>query len=192
VQRPRTARRLQLRLGAVLRGFSRPLQQHRPHCGLIVLGGADAVGLPFLLGHRAATQPHPSGKGGAGWVSKAELQSNPHAIPGRTVTFRSAPSPGGITPDSASGCNEDVCINIDGASTIVNSWSTTAFGNVGCTRAYFLYNEGFYEGPEVCPDGAGDGVYYDNTGPSGYFPDGDQLCNSWLSIAGLPCEYIVA
>jgi len=106
--------------------------------------------------------------------------------------FRSAPSTGGITPDSASGCNEDVCINIDGASTIVNSWSTTAFGNVGCTRAYFLYNEGFYEGPEVCPDGAGPGVYYDNTGPSGYFPDGDQLCNSWLSIAGLPCEYIVA
>jgi hypothetical protein len=63
---------------------------------------------------------------------------------------------------------------------------------VGCTRAYFLYNEGFYEGPEVCADGSGPGVYYDNTGPSGYFPDGDQLCNSWLSIAGLPCEYIEA
>ncbi len=160
-------------------------------CFGAVAAPANASPAPSVPGH-AATQPHPPGKGGAGWVSKAELQRNPHAIPGRTVTFRSAPSTGGITPDSASGCNEDVCINIDGASTIVNSWSTTAFGNVGCTRAYFLYNEGFYEGPEVCPDGPGPGVYYDNTGPSGYFPDGDQLCNSWLSIAGLPCEYIEA
>jgi hypothetical protein len=126
----------------------------------------------------------------AGWVSQTYLKAHPDAIPGIKVTF---PSNGPVVPDSASGCDLDVCIEVDGASTTVTGWVTTAYGNTGCANAYFAWNQGYYVGPTVCPSGSGSGVYYDSTGPTGYFPNGDQLCNYWYNgPPGEPCEYILA
>lgn len=132
--------------------------------------------------------------GSAGWISTDYLRAHPDAIPG--VKYDPS-SPGGVKPAgavepaSASGCDLNVCISIDGDSTLVTDWTTTAYGNTGCANAYFAYHAGYYVGPQVCPDGGGDGVYYDSTGPTGYFPDGDQLCNYWQGgPSGEPCEYI--
>jgi hypothetical protein len=120
----------------------------------------------------------------------AYLQAHPGTIPG--VTVRSgAVVRSTVSPDSASGCDLDVCISISGASTIVDAWSTTAYGNTGCATAYFAWSQNYHVSSLVCPDGGGSGVYYDTTGPTGYFPAGDALCNYWHNgPPGEPCEYI--
>jgi len=128
-----------------------------------------------------------------GWASIAYLSSHPNAIPGLRVT----PRPATVIPDSANGCNLDVCIDITGSGTNVDNWTTTAFGNVGCTQPVFLWTEpgqltSREFGPEICPTSGGDGVYYDTEGPEGFFPGGSHLCNTWIRIAGEPCENITA
>lgn len=118
------------------------------------------------------------------------LKAHPGAVPGVTVTSASG---GGVKPNSAHGCDLNVCISIVGDSTTVTHWETTAYGNNGCANAYFAWNQGYHVGPTVCPDSMNSGVYYDTTGPTGYFPDGDQLCNYWQNgPPGEPCEYIRA
>ncbi|MEV6644331.1 hypothetical protein [Amycolatopsis sp. NPDC051371] len=47
-------------------------------------------------------------------------------------------------------------------------------------------------GPLICPSTSDPGVYYDYTGPAGYYLDGEDLCNSWDGIPGYPCEEIEA
>ena len=111
--------------------------------------------------------------GSAGWVSNEYLKAHPDAIPGmkyNPTSSRLVESAAIVEPDSASGCDSNVCINIDGDSTLVTSWTTTAYGNTGCAIAYFAYHASYYVGPQVCPDGGGSGVYYDSTGPHGLLP----------------------
>jgi hypothetical protein len=128
-----------------------------------------------------------------GWASVAYLSAHPDAIPGLRVTVR----PATVIPNSASGCNYDVCIDITGSGTNVTNWTTTAYGNVGCTMPWFIWTEPgqgtqHEPGPEICPTSSGDGVYYDTQGPYGYFPDRTHLCNTWNRIPGEPCENIEA
>jgi len=129
----------------------------------------------------------------AGWASVTYLRAHPDAIPG----LRATALPGTVTPDSASGCNYDVCISITGSSTNVSNWTTTAYGNVGCTIGWFIWTEP-HEGtsseptPEICPDSFEDGVYYDTLGPYGFFANGSHLCDTWNRIPGEPCENIEA
>jgi hypothetical protein len=126
--------------------------------------------------------------GKAGWASVDYLKTHPGAIRGVTITPR-----GESKPQSASGCNQNVCIYIDGDSTTVVGWETTAYGNTGCANAMFSWHEGAHRGETVCPDSDGPGVYYDTTGPTGYYPAGDHLCNFWHhGPSGLPCEDIEA
>lgn len=128
-----------------------------------------------------------------GWASVTYLRAHPDAIPGLRVTV----APSTVIPDSASGCNYDVCIDITGSSTNVSNWTTTAYGNVGCTMPWFIWTEPgqgteHEAGPNICPTSGGDGVYYDTQGPFGYFPGGSHLCNTWNRIPGEPCENIKA
>lgn len=158
---------------------------------LVIVGTISAAAAPAVADVSSTpglvTVHGPHGEN-AGWASLDYLKAHPGAIPGVKVTPTS-----GLQPYSASGCNLNVCIDIVGASTTVTSWSTTAYGNTGCANAYFAWHEGYYVGPTVCPNGLQPGVYYDTTGPTGYFPNGDQLCNYWYNgPAGHPCEYIIA
>lgn len=82
-----------------------------------------------------------------------------------------------------------MCIDLEGQNETIYDWGTQAFGNVGCQFAYFSYPTGYETGPTICPDGLSNGVYYDYTGPTGYFQHGSQLCNSWTVTAGTPCKY---
>ena len=115
------------------------------------------------------------------------LKSHPKAIPG----VRVSPN-GAMGPASASGCNFDVCIELTGDGLFVSNWTTEAFGNVGCTYAFFHSQPFTVTGPTICPDSSDPGVYYDTTGPAGYYQDGEELCNNWNNISGYPCEEIEA
>lgn len=104
----------------------------------------------------------------AGWVSAEYLQNNPQ-------------------PRSGYGCNQNVCIDVTGAGVLVSRWATQAFGNVGCTRAYFHAQSSTVASPTICSTRHGDGVYFYSEGPAGSYQDRDALCNSWEGIAGYPC-----
>lgn len=142
--------------------------------------------------------------GSAGWVSVAYLRSHPGGVPGTGITAavasavvhggaaKPAITASGALPASASGCNQDVCIDVEGSGTRVDTWSTQAFGNVGCTEAFYYWHEGDWEAPQICPDTSDPGVYWWNSGPIGTYPNGDELCNAWMNIKGFPCIFIKA
>lgn len=147
-------------------------------------------------------------KGAAGWASSSYLQAHPDFLArvlGKPVT---------ATPDTVAapashfGCNQQVCIDVEGVGEVVTFWGTTADGgNYSCWRPYFqvwtlnshsgkeVHN---WPGPVICA-GAGDGVFYDNSNEhAGGYPNKYSLCNVWAyisgtdHIAGYPCANIEA
>ena len=146
------------------------------------------------VAHAAPAEPEPTGivtitkadGGVAGWVSNDALTTRFNELPGAVQEMLGS-TRSDIAPRSADGCSVEVCINVVGEDLLVYKWETTAYGNVGCQEAYFHYPNGNYVGPYICPDEPGDGVYYDTTGPTGYFPDQSQLCNTWGISSGRPC-----
>lgn len=102
--------------------------------------------------------------------------------------YRSPAHAQGVQPMDAFGCNVDVCIDLEGQNATIFRRGTQATGNVGCQYAYFSWPSGYYTGPEVCAQGGSSGVYYDYTGPTGYFASGSVLCNSWTVSPGTPCK----
>lgn len=113
------------------------------------------------------------------------------AAKARAATAQSKKQPSGPTVQSAYGCNQDVCIDIRGSSTYIDTWRTQAFGNVGCTYPrYWVNGRSFYVGGRVCPTSSGDGVYYWIYNYGGRLYDRDKVCNSWDGIAGYPCKEI--
>jgi hypothetical protein len=162
--------------------------------------------------------------GSAGWASNSYLQANPGFLPPSldpssasatpsdssnpgTASAASATNPDTITPDSHFGCNLDVCIDVEGHSTVVTSWTTSATGgNYSCWRPYYQVFQKTHKiglihdwpGPAICA-GEGDGVFYDRQNKhAGYYPDGYELCNVWAWISGpdhasgQPCANIIA
>lgn len=95
-----------------------------------------------------------------------------------------------IQPASASGCSQNVCIKITGSSNHVDSWETTAynFGGYLCTSSKWWLNSSIIRsGNGVC---GGAGVFFSVWNANQYFPSPSLACNTWVSIAGKPCETI--
>ena len=94
-------------------------------------------------------------------------------------------------PDSASGCNQDVCIQIIGSSNKVVDWDSQGyyFGSTTlCTRSRFYANGHLIRtGTVVCGEA---GVFYTFWTPNKYFPSPTLACNRWTAIPGYPCETI--
>jgi hypothetical protein len=89
--------------------------------------------------------------------------------------------------DSASGCNQDVCIEVIGSGLTVDNWNTVAYYS-GCSYAvYWEDNEIAFTGEEVCGDSPLETFASDF---SGEFDNGEQVCNTWIDVAGKPCETI--
>jgi hypothetical protein len=102
-------------------------------------------------------------------------------------TANAAPS---IVPLTASGCNQDICIYVEGSGTQVTYWSTTAVLPVSmCTVAkYWANGVLIYEGNTKCGSaGARVSSYWNSPG---YFPAGTEVCNTWTGVPGKPCETI--
>lgn len=95
-----------------------------------------------------------------------------------------------ISPLTASGCNQDVCIYVEGSGTQVTYWSTTAVLPAStCTVAKYWANGVLvYEGNTKCGTaGARVSSYWNSPG---YFPVGTEVCNTWTNVPGKPCETI--
>lgn len=100
----------------------------------------------------------------------------------------SNPTP--VTPLTASGCNQRVCIYVTGSGTRVTWWSTTAvLPSSMCTFAEYWANGALvYEGNTKCGSAGGEvSSYWPHPG---YFATGTQLCNTWIGVPGKPCETV--
>lgn len=94
-----------------------------------------------------------------------------------------------VSPMDSSGCSVDVCIYLTGTNGVVRGWSTNGFyRSTGSTFAAYWRSNIII--------GTSDGVYAPRPGlvvsrwASGnlYFSQPAQLCNTWVGIAGKPCE----
>lgn len=113
-------------------------------------------------------------------VRKSELQVSANRI-----------SAGGraARPDSASGCNEEVCIEVTGSGLVVTKWFTAAFSpdydEICSFPAFWVDDEIDFVGDEIC--GTEIEAWDDATED---FENNTQLCNSWPGVAGFPCETV--
>lgn len=106
-----------------------------------------------------------------------------------TVAGASA-SPLSALPQSAGGCNQSICINVEGSGTKVTRWSTSAtLPTTMCSFADYWANGVVVDVGTLKCASAGSSV-------SSYWPEpgnfavGTQVCNTWTGIAGRPCETI--
>jgi hypothetical protein len=124
-------------------------------------------------------------------VAKAKIYHM--TTPYGTVTYGWRPftsASGRVIPRSASGCNKDVCINIEGESVFVDDWNTQAYysGEYVCTYSNFYVNgKDIREGTFVC---GGAGVFFTDWAAKKTYGNGTQLCNQWHNLPGRACETI--
>lgn len=98
--------------------------------------------------------------------------------------------PRAISPMSSGGCNQGVCIALEGSGTDVTRWSTTAvLPSSRCSTAQYLFNGVvLYTGTSKCGSaGVKVSSYWSDPGT---FPVGSELCNTWTGVAGRACETI--
>jgi hypothetical protein len=95
-----------------------------------------------------------------------------------------------VSPLTASGCNQNVCIYVVGSGTQVTKWETSAvLPTAMCTVAkYWADGVLVYEGTVKCGSAGGSVTSYWSR--PGYFPAGTQVCNTWTNVSGRPCETI--
>ncbi|MGH9300661.1 MAG: hypothetical protein ACRD0E_02140 [Acidimicrobiales bacterium] len=95
-----------------------------------------------------------------------------------------------VHSDSASGCNQEVCIYVYGQGLFVQQWNTTAYFPDG-TESFAAYwangnviatTNSFYASP---------GTWYEAYWtPDEYFANNTKVCNAWFNNAGFPCETV--
>jgi len=142
----------------------------------------------------ATTQPGVAGPNGsvpAAWVQAKSSTLRPDmAGPNGTHPVARVEKRKGVTPASANGCNQSVCISVVGSGLYVSDWSTTAYPStyVCSYAAYWANGVVIATSNEVC--GNQNNVFYSDWNNPGYFTNNTQVCNTWLQIAGKPCETI--
>jgi hypothetical protein len=109
-------------------------------------------------------------------VDKLRVRSNHHRAPLAHIA-------------SATGCNQEVCININGSGLHINYWQDVVFmNNGGCTSGlYYAYGRYVFSTPRLCRSGSW--VYVgqvDNLN----FPSNGEACNAATGAPGFPCEYV--
>jgi hypothetical protein len=116
-------------------------------------------------------------------------------LAGSSVLFALAPASAAsaapsISPQTARGCSQNVCIYVEGSGTQVTYWSTTAALPASmCTVAnYWANGVLLYEGNTKCGSSGGQVSSY--WPAPGHFAAGTELCNTWTGIQGKPCETI--
>jgi hypothetical protein len=115
------------------------------------------------------------------------------ATPYGTITYGWRPltaQPGPALYNSASGCNQDVCIQITGSGAHVSDWDTQGYwdGPEICTYSIFEINSIIIRtGTVVC---GGAGVFFTDWPANRSFPTPSLACNQWANIPGYPCETI--
>lgn len=108
---------------------------------------------------------------------------------GQIPTITAMPE-GSVVPQSAHGCNKNVCITVTGKKLHVSLWQTTGYSRAAiCTfAAYWANGRIIATSNEICARSAT--LYYSYLKNPGNFPNHTQLCNTWISISGKPCETV--
>lgn len=104
-----------------------------------------------------------------------------------TATVEEAHS--GVTPDSASGCNQSVCIWVYGRGYTVTKWDTVVGDHpYVCSFAAYLGPPNTIEATsnEVC----GSGQLYSIWPGTHTFTQKTEICNTWANVSGKPCETV--
>lgn len=94
------------------------------------------------------------------------------------------------SPQTARGCNQAVCIYVEGVGSEVTYWSTAATLPASrCTVAKYWANGALvHEGNMKCgPTGGQVSSYWQSPGR---FSAGTVVCNTWTGFSGMPCETI--
>src|SRR5216683_2286642 len=92
-----------------------------------------------------------------------------------------------VRPDSHSGCNGNICIDVYGSGLVVAGWDTYAhLGSNACGYAYFFVNGTRIARSTYCYRGKTPKVYL--PGLPHTYSNGTVLCNEWLpGGSGYPC-----
>lgn len=94
-----------------------------------------------------------------------------------------------MRPDSASGCNDQVCIEVTGTGLEVTKWYTAAYSpdndDICSYPAFWVDGELDFTGEEIC----GTLLEAWDDEPE-WFDNHTQLCNTWPGVAGRPCETV--
>ncbi len=90
--------------------------------------------------------------------------------------------------ESAHGCNKRVCIYVWGKKLKVREWdSTAANGGYRCTYvAYWAAGKIIGTSRQVC----GKSSFYSVWAINRSFKNKTKLCNTWVGLAGRPCETV--
>lgn len=122
----------------------------------------------------------------SGFPPGTPLRPNMSLPGGPTATAVAVPA--GARPDSSSGCNGNVCIYLTGSGLRVTSWRTTAYnGDYICTFAAYWAppNTVIATSNEVC------GTSFESSlNPPPIFRSRVEVCNTWFSQPGKPCEVV--
>lgn len=101
--------------------------------------------------------------------------------------------PGSTPPPSASGCNGDVCIYVNGSGLHVNYVDSYVYPtNFVCSYATLYVNNSPYEySNTICISGQNgqSGEAYFNLNRN--FANGTVICTTWYNIPGRPCETVL-
>lgn len=104
------------------------------------------------------------------------------------------PGAGDAQTATASGCDDggsrDSCIYVYGNGLYIDLWETRAFGNWGCSTAYYMRNGNVVASGKVCPATTQSGMYYSSWDANRSYHDGDQVCNQWSGSIARPCLWI--
>jgi hypothetical protein len=150
-------------------------------------GSSRVVHLPD---HTTVALPKPYDQMSPAQLATYGIKPGLHGVHVVTATAAS----GGVRPLDASGWNQNVEIivkSVGGHGLTVNDWETIADpGTYVCTWANYWLQPGsilWASSNEVC----GTAFYSNANGTLPFtFVNGEQLCNSWISVAGYPCETV--
>jgi hypothetical protein len=150
---------------ATAAGAAPALAQTAPGSDIVVSTGGDA-----------AQAPQPAGARG------------PFVATSAAGTLVYGWRPAGVRPNSASGCNQEVCLQVIGYSNYISRWSTQGFndGPICSWPDWWYALNVVATTPILCVDDPG--VFFADWYPNRKFtPNPGSACNSWWGINGFPC-----
>jgi len=127
---------------------------------------------------------------GAMWSSLAVLVLVASSLSLGSAPVAAASTAPSISPQTAGGCNQRVCIYVEGSGTQVTYWSTTATlpASMCSVAKYWANGVLVYEGNTKCGSSGGQASSY--WSDPGYFAAGTVVCSTWTGLSGRPCETI--
>lgn len=125
-----------------------------------------------------------------GLVLSGFLAASPAPVSASTATTPTATVTGTIAPNSASGCNQNVCIFVYGSGLHVDEIDSTAVLPRQMCTVWRIYANGSLIGRSNMVCGRAGATVFGFWHINRNFPNQTKLCVSWFGVPGLPCETV--